>query len=169
MPRLVEDAGKPLYSGWLSRVHALTGRTRGLRWIGRRRVRWFLAPDAVIVLHRPADPGRNPLASDDRPHESREESCRRPVTLQQLRSSPARPGRLPSLPLQKKGAARSARGLFVLVESLGPAVEGDELVFAADLPDELEPLVEVLHTGLGAQLAGKRWYGCDGARAGCAS
>ena len=56
MPRLVEGAGKALFSGWLSQIHALTGRARGLRWVGGRRVRWFLGRDAVVVLHRPADP-----------------------------------------------------------------------------------------------------------------
>jgi hypothetical protein len=61
MPRLVEEAGKALYSGWLSQVYAQSGLTRGLRWVGRRRVRWFLAPTALVVLHRPADATRDPF------------------------------------------------------------------------------------------------------------
>lgn len=59
MPRLVEEAGKALYAGWVSQVHALTGRTRGLRWVGGRRVRWFLGSGVVVVLHRPADARRD--------------------------------------------------------------------------------------------------------------
>jgi len=41
---------------------------------------------------------------------------------------------------------------------LGPAVEGDDLTFAADL----DAVLRVLHTGVRAVLAGRRWYGCDG-------
>ncbi len=61
MPRLVEDAGKPLYAGWLSRYHGLTERTRGTRWVGGRRLRWFLGRDRVAFLHRPADPAAEPV------------------------------------------------------------------------------------------------------------
>lgn len=42
-----------------------------------------------------------------------------------------------------------------------PAIEGDELVFDRDIPDDLLPFVEVLHTGLRAHLTGKRWFGID--------
>lgn len=56
MPPLVEDAGKPVYSGWLAQLHAITERTRGTRWVGGRRTRWFLCGDAVTFWHRPADP-----------------------------------------------------------------------------------------------------------------
>ena len=44
----------------------------------------------------------------------------------------------------------TAAGLFALVRPFAPAVEGEELVFAADLPADLEPVVAVLHTGLRA-------------------
>jgi hypothetical protein len=71
MPRLVEDVGKALYSGWLSQVHARSGRTRGLRWVGRRRVRWLLVRGGLIVWHRPAagtrDPFSYPVAIDRTP------------------------------------------------------------------------------------------------------
>ncbi len=42
-----------------------------------------------------------------------------------------------------------------------PDVDGAGLVFAADPPDPLAVRLEVLHTGVLAVLAGKRWYGCD--------
>ena len=61
MTRLVEDAGKPIYAGWLSRVYRLTGRTRGTRWVGARRVRWFIGRKVATVPHRPADPDGDPL------------------------------------------------------------------------------------------------------------
>jgi hypothetical protein len=48
------------------------------------------------------------------------------------------------------------------VRPYGPGVEGAELVFAADLPADLEPVVSVLHTGVRAVLTGRKWYGCSG-------
>lgn len=51
MRALVEDAGKPWYAGWLSRVYRLSGALRGQRWVGGRRVRWQLAAGAVTVWH----------------------------------------------------------------------------------------------------------------------
>lgn len=42
-----------------------------------------------------------------------------------------------------------------------PAVDGADLVLAADPPDALALRLEVLHTGVLALLTGKRWYGCD--------
>jgi hypothetical protein len=73
-----------------------------------------------------------------------------------------RPGAAGLIAAPRNGAVLSARGLFDLVGPFRPAVEGDELVLAADVPADLEPVVGVLHTGLRAQLAGRRWYGCDG-------
>jgi hypothetical protein len=51
MRPLVEDAGKPWYAGWLSRVCGLSGADRGTRWVGGRRVRWFIGRAGVTVLH----------------------------------------------------------------------------------------------------------------------
>jgi hypothetical protein len=56
----------------------------------------------------------------------------------------------------------TARVLLTLIEPFGVAVEGADLVFAADLPTNLEPALTVLHTGVRAVLTGRRWYGCDG-------
>lgn len=51
MRPLVECAGKPWYAGWLSRVWDLSGADRGTRWVGGRRVRWFVGRAGVTVLH----------------------------------------------------------------------------------------------------------------------
>jgi len=56
----------------------------------------------------------------------------------------------------------TARGLLTVSRPFGPAVDRGELIFTADPPAELVPVLEVLHTGVRAVLAGKRWYGCDG-------
>ncbi|CEF48212.1 unnamed protein product [uncultured bacterium] len=56
----------------------------------------------------------------------------------------------------------TAHGLLALVEPLGPAVENEDLVFDADPPADVDPLLRVLHTGVRALVVGKRWYGCDG-------
>lgn len=53
----------------------------------------------------------------------------------------------------------TARTLAVLVESLGPFVEGGELVFANEPPPELDSALAVLHTGVRAVLTGQRWWG----------
>lgn len=58
MRPLVQDAGKPLYAGWLSRVYRLSGETVGDRWVGGRRVRWVVTPRAVSVRHADAT-GKN--------------------------------------------------------------------------------------------------------------
>jgi hypothetical protein len=56
MPRLVEDAGEPLFAGWLSRVNRANGQLHGVRWVGGRRVAWDLDDrDGVGLTHRPAD------------------------------------------------------------------------------------------------------------------
>lgn len=59
-------------------------------------------------------------------------------------------------------APRSARALLAAASDFGPAVEAQDLTFGGDLPRDLEVKVRVLHTGLRAILAGRRWYGCDG-------
>ena len=56
-------------------------------------------------------------------------------------------------------APRTARALLALVAAFGPAVEGEELVFAADPPAELAAALRVLHTGVRAALAGRAWWG----------
>jgi hypothetical protein len=56
----------------------------------------------------------------------------------------------------------TARGLLALVGSFGPTVVGTELAFATDTPTELKLILWVLHTGVRAQILGKKWYGCDG-------
>ncbi|MBX9582233.1 MAG: hypothetical protein K2X87_18160 [Gemmataceae bacterium] len=57
------------------------------------------------------------------------------------------------------------RELLALVRPFGPGVEGDALVFDRDPPDEWAGALSVLHTGVRAQLAGKRWCGCGSDRA----
>ena len=56
-------------------------------------------------------------------------------------------------------APSTAVELLARVEPFGPAVEGDSLVLDPDLPADLEPALEVLHTGLRAILTGRRWFG----------
>lgn len=56
----------------------------------------------------------------------------------------------------------TARGLLAAVGPFGPAVEDGDLVFAAEPPGDLIPILEVLQTGVRALLTGRRWYGCDG-------
>jgi hypothetical protein len=53
--------------------------------------------------------------------------------------------------------------LLAAVGAFGPTVEGEDLAFAADPPVDLMGVLKVLHTGVRALLAGRRWYGCDGA------
>jgi hypothetical protein len=57
----------------------------------------------------------------------------------------------------------TACALLALVAPYRPAVQGDELVFAADVPADLDPAVEALQTGLRAVLTGRRWFGIEGA------
>lgn len=56
----------------------------------------------------------------------------------------------------------TARALLAAITPFGPAADGEDLVFAADPPADLDPLLRVLHTGIRAMLAVKTWYGCDG-------
>jgi len=55
-------------------------------------------------------------------------------------------------------APATARTLLTRALPFGPAVEGEELVFATDPPDELIPTLAVLHTGIRAIIAGRRWW-----------
>jgi hypothetical protein len=51
MPRLVEKAGKALYSGWISQVHAQSGFTRGLRGSASRSLAGDVRPRAGPIRH----------------------------------------------------------------------------------------------------------------------
>src|SRR5262245_6822251 len=51
--RLVEDVGRGLYAGWLSRVHGVSRLREGVRYVGRRRVAWLLFATSVEVIHPP--------------------------------------------------------------------------------------------------------------------
>jgi hypothetical protein len=53
----------------------------------------------------------------------------------------------------------TVRTLLSLLELFGPAVEGQEFVFDCDLPENLEALVAVLHTGIRVALSGRPWCG----------
>jgi hypothetical protein len=57
----------------------------------------------------------------------------------------------------------TARELLAALGPFSPAADGGDLTFAADPPADLDPVLAVLHTGVRAQLAGRRWCGCDGA------
>lgn len=54
----------------------------------------------------------------------------------------------------------TAAGLLARVAEFRPAVEGGALVFDLDPPDDLLPLLRVLHTGIRAAITGRAWYGC---------
>ena len=53
----------------------------------------------------------------------------------------------------------TARELLAQLDPFGPTVERGELAFATDPPPELERAVSVLHTGIRATLARRRWWG----------
>lgn len=53
----------------------------------------------------------------------------------------------------------TARELLAVVRSFGPLVEGTDLTFVTDLPEELDVVLRVLHTGVRAALTGRRWWG----------
>lgn len=59
------------------------------------------------------------------------------------------------------GAPATAAALLDAVAPYGPAVDGFDLVFDRDLPPDLLPVMRVLHTGVRALLAGRRWFGTD--------
>lgn len=56
---------------------------------------------------------------------------------------------------------RTAHDLLARVEPFGPIAEGSELAFAAEPPAELIPALRMLHTGVRAALAGRRWWGAS--------
>ena len=58
---LVEEAGKPLYSSWLSQFSAATGETNGVRWVGGRRVRWWLSSGWVTLAFKTASAQGDPV------------------------------------------------------------------------------------------------------------
>lgn len=53
----------------------------------------------------------------------------------------------------------TARAVLAFGLPFGPAVEGQQLVFAADLPAGLEHVLSVLHTGVRALLTRRQWWG----------
>jgi hypothetical protein len=54
--------------------------------------------------------------------------------------------------------------LLASVRGHGTAVEGADLVFAADPPAELAAVLAVANTGIRALLAGRSWLGCGSSR-----
>jgi hypothetical protein len=61
----------------------------------------------------------------------------------------------------------TAFALLALVKRFGPTIEGEELVFDTDLPEDLEDAMSILHTGVRALLTCKPWWGsaaCDAKR-----
>lgn len=60
-----------------------------------------------------------------------------------------------------KGAMRPATaiGLFEALKPYQPLVEHGNLTFTTNPPDELDPLLRVLHTGIRSLITGKIWYG----------
>ena len=55
----------------------------------------------------------------------------------------------------------SAVQVFDLLRLYDPTVEGAELIFASDPPDDLWQMAAILHTGLRAVLMNRRWFGID--------
>jgi hypothetical protein len=53
----------------------------------------------------------------------------------------------------------TARALLGLVESYGPSIEGEELVFDLEPPAEHVSVLAVLHTGIRALLTHRQWWG----------
>jgi len=58
--------------------------------------------------------------------------------------------------------ASTARELLVALAPFGPEADGEEVTFDGDPPAALDAILRVLHTGVRAQLCGRRWVGCDG-------
>src|SRR5262245_57626079 len=54
---------------------------------------------------------------------------------------------------------RTASELLTAVSNFGPAVEGFDLVFETDPPDEYDGMLRILQTGIRAILTGRRWFG----------
>ena len=57
--------------------------------------------------------------------------------------------------------------LLALLRPYDPIVEGAELVFASDPPEDLWPMAAILQTGLRAALTNRRWFGIDTDGRGC--
>ena len=53
----------------------------------------------------------------------------------------------------------TARDLFAALQLYRPVAIGEELAFDLELPAELLSTLAVLHTGVRALIAGRRWYG----------
>jgi hypothetical protein len=53
----------------------------------------------------------------------------------------------------------TAAKLLAALKPYRPAVEADALVFDSEVPEGLDPLLKVLHTGCRALLTGNPWYG----------
>ena len=51
--------------------------------------------------------------------------------------------------------------LLALLRPYDPIVEGAELVFDSELPEDLWPMAAILQTGLRAILTNRRWFGID--------
>lgn len=58
----------------------------------------------------------------------------------------------------------TAAELLDALRPLCPSVTGTTFSLANDPPPELGNLLDVLHTGIRAQLAGRPWYGCGSTR-----
>jgi hypothetical protein len=58
----------------------------------------------------------------------------------------------------------TASALLARLRPCGPAAEAGELVFDTDPPPDLVPLLNVLHNGVRAAVAGKKWFGCGSTR-----
>jgi hypothetical protein len=56
----------------------------------------------------------------------------------------------------------TTRELLDALALFGLAAEGEDLTFDDEPPAALDAVVRVLHTGVRAQLSGRRWVGCDG-------
>jgi len=72
-----------------------------------------------------------------------------------MTTTPAAPVGAPRLTLPTTAAE-----LLAAIHPFGVAVEGEELVYAPDLPPELAAAVGVLQSGLRARLTGRKWVGC---------
>ncbi|HEX4612795.1 MAG TPA: hypothetical protein VH092_31660 [Urbifossiella sp.] len=70
----------------------------------------------------------------------------------------------PAPPRPAAGATTTAAALLAAARPFAPAVDGAGLVFDLDPPAGLVAALAVLHTGVRAQLAGRRWYGCGSNR-----
>ena len=77
-------------------------------------------------------------------------------------STPARP--VTAAPPRQKVGPTTAAALLAAVRPFDPAADGAGLVFDLDPPAELVAALSVLHSGVRAQLTGRRWVGCGSDR-----